>query len=235
MAIQTWYITQINVGGTAPNRLWYDLDPAAAVTQTTSVSGWTVGKIAASNYADLSNGLEQATGTFSTTVVPNNTAPTVDNSYAATAIYTPPDLLNSTDSICTLYEYNGYFPAGNWVFDFPVIAVSAGGVQDGRIRMRVFKAARSGTAFTGTTELTASASAPLTGSTVTNLTTSAAQTSSITWAAPDFFLNNEFLIIKIGWEITGAGNANNQDVLIRYGSGATMTSPNFRVREYNIT
>lgn len=147
MAIQTWYIRQINVGGTPANRLWWDLDPAAAVTQTTSASGWTVGKTAALNYSELSNGIEQLTGTFSTTIVPNNTAPTVDSSYNATAIYTPPDLLLSTDSITTLYEYNGYFPAGNWVFSFPVIAVSAGGVQDGRIRLRVFKAPRNGAAF----------------------------------------------------------------------------------------
>lgn len=230
MAVKTWNLREINVGGTNPNRLWWDGDLSNVPAQTTSVTGWTVAKLAANNYGELNNGLESTV--FSTTIVPNATAPTVDNSYAATAIYTPPTLLNSTDSICTLYEYNGYFPAGNWIFSFPVIAVTSGGDQDGAITMRVFKAARSGTAFSGTTELTA---ALLQGTTVTNLTTTTAQTSTVTWAAPAFFLNNEFLICKIAWRIIGAGGANTRDVLLRWGTGATMTTPTFRKRSYSIT
>jgi hypothetical protein len=233
MATKTWWLRQINVGGTNPNRLWWDGDPAAGlVTQATSVTGWNVGTVAANNYADLNQGTEVARGTFATTILPNATAPTVDNSYAATATFTPPTLLSSTDSILTLYEYNGYFPAGNWVFTFPVIAVTLGGTQDGAITMRVFKAPRSGTAFGTTTELTAALQQ---GTTVTNLTTAATQSSVVTWAAPAFSLNNEFLICKIGWRIIGAGGGNNADVALRYGSGCTMVSPNFRKRNYNIT
>lgn len=231
MATETWYLRQINVGGTNPNRLWWDYDPAAAITQATSSSGWTVAKTAAGNYRDLSQGAEVA-GFATTPISPDATAPTVDNSYGDTATYTPPDLLNSTDSISTLYEWNGYFPAGTWTFSFPVIAVTGGGEQDGRIGLRVFKAPRSGTAFGTTTELT---SARLVGSTVTNLTTTVAQTSTVTWSAPNFFLNKEFLICKIGWEITGAGNNNNRDVLLRYGTGATMVTPTYRKRSYIIT
>lgn len=115
MATQTWWLTQINVGGAPANRLWWDLNPAAGqVTQATSVTGWNTGQTAANNYADLSNGAEVARATFGTTILPNTTAPTVDTSYAATTGYTPPTLLLSTDSITTLYEYNGYFPAGTW-------------------------------------------------------------------------------------------------------------------------
>lgn len=232
MPAKTWVLEQINVGGTNPNRLWWDEDLSSIPATTTSASGWTVAKTATTvPYIILNNGIE-ATGTFTSTVEPTNTAPTVDNSYASTAIYTPPTLLNSTDSISTLYEYNGYFPAGTWTFNFPVIAVSSGGDQDGNITMRVFKAARSGTSFSGTTELTA---AVLSGSTVTNLATTAQQISTITWSAPAFFLNNEFLICKIGWRITGAGGASTRDVLLRYGSGATMISPNFQSRSYVIS
>ena len=229
--IKTWYLEQINVGGTNPNRLWWDEDGSALPAQTTSVTGWTVAKTAANRYSDLANGTERAAGTFGTTILPNTTAPVVDNSYAATAIYTPPTLLSDVQSISTLYEYNGYFPAGTWTFTFPVIAVTAGGVQDGAITMRVFKAPRSGTAFGTTTELTSDL---LQGTTVTNLTTTTAQNSTVTWAAPAFFLNKEFLICKMAWRITGAGNANNQDVLLRYGTGATITSSAFRKRRYNI-
>lgn len=220
MASETWYLEQIAVGGTAPNRLFWDTDASAAGALATSATGWTVAKLAANNYASLSNGAEFTT--FSTTVVPNATAPTVDNNYPATAIYTPPTLLSSTDSISTLYEYNSQFPAGNWVFTFPVIAVTSGGVQDGAIVMRVFRGTRNGTAWSGVTELT---TALLQGTTVTNLATAAAQNSVVTWAAPAFTLSREFLICKIGWRIIGAGGANTNDVLLRYGIGATMVSP----------
>lgn len=232
MPSKTWYLQQINVGGTNPNRLWWDEDASAAGAETTSLTGWTVGKIAANNYSILNQGVEQGTGTFSTTVVPNTTAPVVDNSYTDTAIYTPPDLLSDTESISTLYEYNGVFPAGTWTFNFPVIAVSSGGDQDGAITMRVFKGLRSGTAWTGVTELTA---ALLQGTTVTDLTTTLSQTSTVTWSAPAFRLNNEFLICKMGWRIIGAGSGNTRDVLLRYGSGATVTSTNFRKRSYITT
>lgn len=233
MAIQTWYLRQITVGGAAPDRLWWDEDPNPPA-QAQSVTGWNVGAIAAARYADLSNGTEVARGTFATTVLPNTTAPTVDNSYAATAVYTPPDLLSSTDSISTLYEYNGYFPAGNWVFTFPMRGTTAVTTytHDGLISMRVFKGVRSGTAWASVTELT---SARLQGTAVTNINVTTVQSSVVTWAAPIIRLNNEFLICKIAWEITGAGTGNNTDVNFRYGQGCTMVSPVFRKRAYAIT
>lgn len=230
MAIDTWYLEQIAVGGTGPNRLFWDTDASTAGALATSSTGWTVGKTAANNYRLLNAGLESAG--FSTTIAPNNTAPVVNNSYPSTAIYTPPTLLSSTNSISTLYEYNGSFPAGTWTFTFPLIAVTAGGTQDGAITMRVFKATRNGTAWSNVTELT---SAMLQGTTVTNLTTTVAQNSVVTWSAPAFLMNREFLVCKMGWRITGAGGNNGCDVLFRYGIGATMVSAPFRKRNYTIT
>jgi hypothetical protein len=233
MAVQTWYLDQIAVGG-GQSRLFWDLSTEAGATaETTSTTGWTVGKIAANNYSLLQNGTERATGTFTTTIAPNNTAPVSDETFSP-AVFSPPPLIIDSESIATLYEYNGYFPAGTWTFAFPVIAVSAGGAQDGRITMRVFKGQRDpadDTAWINVTELTA---ALLSGTIVTNLTTAASQTSTVTWSAPAFFLNNEFLIAKMAWQITGAGGANTQDVLIRYGVTATATSTTFRDRTYNI-
>jgi hypothetical protein len=229
VTIKTWNLRQINVGGTNPNRLWWDED--TAVTAATSATGWTVGTLAPTRYSLMNQGVERTTGTFSTTVAPDATAPAVDISYAATAIFTPPTLLNDIESISTLYEYNGYFPSGSWTFTFPVIALSSGGAQDGGISMRVFKGRRSGTAWANVTQLT---TAVLVGTNVTNLVTATPQTSTVTWSAPDFFLNNEFLICKIAWRITGAGNAANQDVLLRFGSGARITTPGFRKRLYSI-
>jgi hypothetical protein len=210
--------------------LWWDPTRETAPAQATSASGWTVAKTAANNYRDLVQGSEVAA--FSTTIVPNTTAPTATGSFAATATYTPPTLIYHTGSISTLYEYNGYFPAGNWVFTFPVISVTNAASGAGRINLRVFKASRSGTnAFNTATELTAAMQA---GTIATAPTTTTPQTSTVTWAAPDITLDNEFLIIKIGWQITTASGNNGADIRIRHGSGCTMLSPNFRERQYNI-
>lgn len=230
MPTKTWTLRQINVGGVNPNRLWWDEDTGSA--EAASSSGWEVGTNGAGNYADLVQGTEVPRGDFTTTVVPSLINPNVDNSYTTVTTYAPPTLLNSTDSISTLYEYNGVFPAGTWTFSFPVRAVSAGGNQDGRISMRVFKASRSGTSFASVTELT---TARLQGTTVLNLATTATQTSTVTWSAPAFRLNNEFLICKLAWEITGAGSTNTRDVNLRWGNTATMVSPNFKKRRHIIT
>lgn len=231
--IKQWYLNQINVNGT--NVLFWDygFEPLGGAGITSS-TGWTVGKIAANNYSDLQQGTERATGTFSTTVLPNTTAPTADIVGTDVPPQTPPTLIAATGEIGTLYEYTAVIPAGTWTIFIPVIAVSSGGDQDGRIIMRVFKAKRdeTGDGITGAVELT---SAALTGTTVTNLTTTTEQISSVTWSAPEVRLENEFIFTKIAWNITGAGGANNRDVLIRYGgTNYRMQTPNFRARKYNI-
>jgi len=230
MATKTWTLREVATGGSPANILWWDPTQATAPAQATSASGWTVAKTAANNYRDLVQGSEVAG--FSTTIVPNTTAPVVTGSFAATATFTPPTLLYHTGSISTLYEYNGYFPAGNWVFTFPVISVTTSATGAGRINLRVFKGTRNGTAYSGVTELTGALQA---GTIATGPTTTTPQTSTVTWAAPAFFLNNEFLIIKTGWQITTASGANGADIRLRTGSGCTMLSPSFRARKYNIT
>lgn len=232
MPTKTWTLRQIATGGTPANILWWDPSNATAPAQATSASGWTVGKTAANNYRDLVQGSEVAA--FSTTIVPNTTAPTATGSFANIATFTPPTLIYHTGSIATLYEYNGYFPAGNWVFTFPVIAVTTNTSGAGRINLRVFKASRAagGTTWNTATELTSALQA---GTIATAPTTTTTQTSTVTWNAPIITLNNEFLIVKVGWQITTASNSNNADIRLRNGSGCTMVSPNFRKRSYNIT
>lgn len=230
MAIKTWSIVQVTTNGTPASLLYFDEAPAGTAATSNPNIGFTVAKTALGNYRDLSNGAEVAG--FSATIVPNATAPTSDASYATATTYSPPTLISSTDSISTLYEYNGVFPAGTWTFNFPVIAVGAGGTQDGRMGLRVFKGLRSGTAFASVTELTA---ARLVGTTVTNLATATPQTSTVTWSAPAFRLNNEFLIIKLGWEITGASTSNAGDIIFRRGAGATMVSPTFKTLRHIIS
>lgn len=229
MARKLWFINEINVGGTNPNRLWYvEVDGISVPVETTSASGWTVAKTGTGNYRLLSQSLEVAG--FATTVEPRAVNPRVDQVFTTTAVYTPPDILHHSASISTIREYNGVFPAATWSFNFPVIAVGAGGTQDGRIGIRVFKGIRSGSAFGSVTELT---TARIAGSTVLNLATGVSQITSASWAAPEVRLNNEFLIVTLAWEITGAGGNNACDVLLRYGSGSNMVSPLFkRNRQY---
>lgn len=229
MATKTWTLRQVATGGAPANVLWWDPSNATAPAQATSASGWTVAKLAANNYGNLVAGSESTT--FSTTVVPNATAPVATGSFAATATYTPPTLLYHTNSITSLYEYNGVFSAGNWVFTFPMISVTASATGAGRINLRVFKGTRNGTAFSGVTELTAAMQA---GTIASAPTTTVTRTSTVTWAAPAFTLNNEFLIVKVGFQITTASGSNTADFLLRHGSGCTMVTPTFRDRSYNI-
>jgi hypothetical protein len=232
MAIKEWFLNDIIVSGTL-GRLFWDEDVGSAGAELNSGIGWVVAKLAANNYRIMVNGSE-ISGGFATTIQPDNTAaPISDENWPSTAVFTPPTLINASDCISTLYEYNGVFPAGTWTFEFPLRAVSNGGTQDGRIRMRVYKAQRTsgGNAWQNITELT---SATLLGSIVTNLATNATQTSTVTWSAPAITLNNEFLLCQIAWQITGAAGNNNADILFRYGTTARMTSPEFRKRSYNI-
>lgn len=234
MATKTWTLLEIGTGGTPTFVLWWDPDPTTPSLnpQITSASGWTVAKTAANNYRDLVQGSEVAG--FSTTIVPNTTAPTATGNFANAGGYTPPNLIYHTGSISTLYEYNGYFPAGNWVFTFNVISVTTSATGAGRINLRVFKASRNtaGTGWNTATELTSALQA---GTIASAPTTTTPRTSTVTWAAPAFFLNNEFLIVKVGWQITTQSGANGADIRLRNGSGCTMVSPAFRAREYNIT
>lgn len=233
MAAKYWALTQLSGAG---NRVyWTDSAGANAVTQATSVTGWNVGTLAGERWADLSNGTEVARGTFGTTVLPNATAPAVDNSYTIAALtgFENPNILSSTDSISTLYTYTGVFPAGTWTWRFPVIAVTLAN-GDGGVDMRVYKAKRAGGSFGSITEIT---SAPIRGSNVNNLTTTVAQTTVLSWSAPEIRLNDEFIICKMAWRInTGAaGSGNNSDVALRFGTGCNMISPNYRTRQASVT
>lgn len=228
MATQTWYIREIQVA-TGVYRLFWDLSSEANVAEsaTTVATGWTVAKTAAGNYRDLSNGAEVAG--FSTTIAPNATAPAAGRTDNP-AVFSPPSLYSTAVAISTMYPYNGYFPAGTWTFNFGFRALGAANGQDGRVNIRVFK---NGPNYATPVELT---SALQTGSVVTNLATNATQFSIVSWSAPIVELDNQYLSVKIGWEITGAGTtSNNNDVNFREGNTCNMISPQFQARTRSVT
>lgn len=179
-------------GGTAPG------------TATTG-TGWTVAKIAADRYARMDSQTERASGSFGTVAQPDG-AP--DNTLG--------------DSFRSPVTLNGDFAAANWDFQFPVIAVSSGGDQDGAMRFRLWRSANAD--GSGATEIT---SATQQGATVTNLTTAAQQISSLLFNPGAFTLTNEYLFVQLAWRITGAGGANTRDVLLRIGTDARVITSDF--------
>lgn len=175
-------------------------DPGA---ESSTVTGWTVAKIAPTAYSEISPGTKQVSGSFTSTAVP-------PAAFAG-------DLI--TDA-----ALNGTFAAGVWTAAMKVIAVVSGGDQDGNLRFRLWKT----TLFNGSGVSTELTSGAIECGTVTNLTTAAAQASSGSTASiGPFTLTNEFLVLALAWKITGAGGANTRDVVMRKGTGITLVTPNF--------
>lgn len=176
-------------------------DPGA---EASTVSGWTVAKVAPTVYCDLFAGTKVAS-----------------TSFAAPALPATPW---SGNGLITDAALTGTFSAGIWTATMKVIAVVSGGDQDGNLRFRLWKT----TLFDGsgvTTELT---SVAIDGGTVTNLTTAAAVASSGSTASiGPFTLSNEYLMLAVAWKISGAGGANTRDVVMRKATGITLVTPNF--------
>lgn len=197
MAFLRWFVTNALV---SVHQEMSETSPGA--DQTTSPNyGWTVGVVAPTVYSKADSGVERASGTFAATPIePDGTIDTVIGDCWRTAL-----------------RYKGTFVAANgidaWQFYFGVIAVTSGGDQDGRVGIRLFRgAAEDGS---GAVEITAGR---VVGSIVTNLTTLLQQESHIEiMTIPEFTVNDEFLFVQVGWEITGAGGAADRDVIVRIG------------------
>lgn len=195
MATKTLYLTNTI---TDAWQILSESSPGADAT-TSPNTGWTVAKIAATRYSPLDSGAEQGSGTFLTSPVHPNAA-----------------LNNTTGDAFRAGPFTGTFAAGNWTFNHVVRAVGAGGSQDGRIGMRMWRG--TATDATGATQITSSVQV---GATVTNLATTADQNSSITYNPGALTLSNEYLWFEIAWEITGAGGNNSCDVIFRIGDTGT--------------
>lgn len=185
-------------------------DPGA---EASTATGWTVAKVAPTVYALMSQGTERASGTFGATAVPDGT--TGPNTGVG-------DFLETEDAIGAQVTKSGTYATGTWTATFKVIAVTSGSDQDGLIRAAIWRVDPANFAaavlIAGPTE----------GGAVTNLTTAAAQTSTVTFlSVPAATLTNEMLVLQVGWKITGAGGANTRDVLLRKGTGITLVTPNF--------
>jgi len=194
-SVLTLYCANPIVSGGNAGTLQTTVPPAS-----TSTTGWTVATTASGNYSRQTYTTEKAATTFAGTPQPA-TAP-----------------LGSAEDCWRYGPSTGTFSAGTWYSSLSVIGVTSGGDQDGRARFRFWRS--NNPDATTPTELDSLGT--IIGTTVTNLSTTVAQSSSGSGYIGPFTLNNEYLFMQAAWEITGAGAAVDRDVLIRYGSmGAT--------------
>lgn len=193
MATKTFYLRNVPVDG------WESIIDGVTQTAATLPVGWTV-STGATLHSELQANTERAASTFVGTTVPDGTLDT-----------TLKDAFRSVDAL------TGTFAAGNWTFNFVVIAVTNGGAQDGRIRFRLLKGPNID--GTGATEITA---AQQSASIVTNVSTSADFNSSLTFNPGAITFNNEYLFVQVAWERTGAGGMSTSDILFRTGSSSTV-------------
>ena len=180
-------------------------------TAASRADGWTVGTTAAGVSAEFDAGTKQAASTF--TSQSTNPKPAAFNTGTTANAFKTPTALN------------GVFANADWTLTFAVRS-TGGTAQRGRIRLRVFKSANAD--GSAATELT---TATQQGATIASMSTSADNTSVVTWTPGSIVtLNNEYLFFVIAWSITTAGGAAGNDVILRTGqaaSGSQIVTPNF--------
>jgi hypothetical protein len=171
--VATFFLNNPIQGGSTAGLL-----DVTAPTASTSTTGWTVGATGSTNYSRMTYNLEVGTGNFTSTAQPSGIP------------------VNSGEDCFRLSGVTtGQFSAGTWYSTLSVMAVTSGGVQDGRARFRLWRSASAD--LTSATELTQGA---MIGSNTTALSTSVAQSSSASTQIAASNLTNEFLIMQVAWE-----------------------------------
>jgi len=149
-------------------------------TASTSTTGWTVGGAANNTFSRQTYNAEVPGANFTSTSQPSG-AP-----------------VNSAQDCWRYGPSTGTFSAGTWYSSLSVIAVTSGGVQDGRARFRLWRSDNAD--GTGATELTPSV---MVGSLVTNVSTTVAQSSSASMELSGFTMNNGYIFMQVAWERLG--------------------------------
>jgi hypothetical protein len=149
-------------------------------TASTSTTGWTVGTTSVGNYSRQTYNTEKAAATFGTTVQPSDSP------------------LGSAEDCWRYGPLTGTFSLGTWYSSASVIAVTSGGNQDGRVRVRLWRSHNAD--GTVATEITASAGV-MVGSRTTNITTTVAQSSAASAQIAAFSVNGEYLFMQCAWEV----------------------------------
>lgn len=207
MPVKTFYLLDtltansqfydVQEGGTAPTAALFAVK-----------TGWNSGGPNAATSSDLDSNAFRAAATFTTTLGPGAPDNVLGNGWRLPLI-------------------TGIYDAGNWTFSIGSRSTSGTTQFFGRMRYRwrVFKSTDP-TGQTGLTELTGAV--VVTAATTANLSTSSPGTVlSVTWAAPQITLNNEYIFILLAQEITTRDSFTSDDVLLTKSSSSAFTTANF--------
>lgn len=153
------------------------------------VTGWVQGTNAVGRMANMNSQNSVAAASFSTTAAPSAPDNTIGNGFR-----TPSTL-------------RGTFAAGNWTLGGAV----QGGSSGGQIRLR-FDVYRSASA-------TGASATRVTTSTLTGnsfqVVAGFTQTSSVVWSAPSFSVDNEYIFVTVGIEVTSLDFAAGSSTTLR--------------------
>lgn len=208
MAVINFYPTVGKQSGTNFQALQQD-GTAPADAAMTAATGWIMSNTAAGNSAQMFAQAERAANQFAAD---------------STSLPTTPDNTNGNGFV-TPTPLRGIFPAGNWTLQMvsrSVTAVWTNGVV--AYKWRVYRAALQTGA--GAAEITStpvvSANSPAFALVNTNYTT------ALTWGAPAFEVNDEFLIFTLAVKIVTAasGTGTTRDVNLRVNPSSIITTTN---------
>jgi hypothetical protein len=174
------------------NSNWGTLqDAGSAPSQATTGTGWTVGTTAPTMYSNMNYGGIKAASSFGSSALPTGSA--------------------ANNVWCSQYPLSGTYPAGNWTFTFSFLANGAtlDGTGNLNLRMGVSPQALSGN-VTNVLAMTATAS-------VSVLTTATLQTVTATVSMPALVMDQQYLLLPVAWEITGASSSSSSGVVFVQG------------------
>jgi len=255
MATKTWYLDSKNFGGSTTYAfLTGDLSQIAAGVNHTN-TGWNIGTTGSGNYALMSNGSEVSRGTFSSGTPSSSTSTNIETNSTFNNTYNDTETtIVPVSGISLVFPYNAVFDDGNWTLDLDVRAESrswSGG--SGRIIGKMwYSVFNSNGTWTQTQVVSVGVGTGwVNGTTISNLTTSTAQTCSIDFdpggVLPETITlaankssstagknSCGYLTFELAWEIItaigGGGRNNSCDVTLQTGTGtnSALTSPTFR-------
>lgn len=180
-------------------------------TASTSTTGWTIGTTSVSFPYSLGSFNLEKVANFSSGALPS-TGP------VTTAAHFAQDCYRSSAST------TGVFSAGTWYSSFSMIAVTNASGQDGNVRLRIYHSSSESGA--GAVQFTAGT---MVGTTITNLATTVAQSSSASTQIGQSSITSEYIFLQVAWQITGVATNAGADALTRFGPITSLEAGSFLV------
>ena len=192
MATQIIYL--LNTAASAPNWFGRVQDNGTAPAGALSAFGWTVAKIALTTpyWRGRIGATARSTVASTGSYIDAATGPVQGTGNAATT---------AGDSFRSDFPLSGTFAAGNWNFTFGMRTGAAS--NSGRVRCHMWASANAD--GSGARKLNSST---LIGTAVTMNSATTTFNSTVTWAAPQIVLVNEYLFIQPEWQSTVVGTSN---------------------------